>query len=339
MKVSSLVFAGTLLVSSISAATAATYKYCSTSGTTSSCRDGGSAIAWTSYAKTKYPVVMAHGMGGFSAIGGVSIGEYFYGINWDLTSNGANVFVTQVTSFDSSYVRGEQLRSQVKQILAITGAQKVNLIAHSQGVLDSRYVAAMLPNNVASVSGVAGPNLGSPVADTIKAASTIPVLGPALKPVITGGIDAFFKLLDMSSGQTYTNSSWNGLNQLTSANMAAFNAQFPQGMPSTRCGQGVSSDGEGSTNVKYYSWGGTRHLTNLLDISDPFMALTGALIPEANDGLVSKCSSHLGQVIRDDYSQNHLDEVNLVFGLVDVFSTNPVTLYRNQANRLKNAGL
>ncbi len=344
MKVFSLVFAGTLLASLVTSATAATYQFCSTADTTSSCRNAGSALVVSSYAKTKYPLVMAHGMGGFTAIGGLSIGEYFYGINSDLTSKGARLFATQVTSFDSSYIRGEQLRSQVKQILAITGAQKVNLIGHSQGVLDSRYVAAMIPSNVASVTGVAGPNLGSPVADTIKAASTIPVLGPVLKPVITGGIDAFFKLLDMSSGQAYTNSSWNGLNQLTKEGMAAFNTQFPQGMPSTRCGQGSdfnTGDGDGTPSnvVKYYSWGGTRHLTNLLDISDPFMALTGVMIPEANDGLVSKCSSHLGLVIRDDYSQNHLDEVNLVFGLVDIFSASPVTLFRNQANRLKNAGL
>jgi len=339
MNVSTLVFAGTLLTSSLASATTASYQFCSTSGSTSSCKTGGSATVTSSYAQTKYPIVMAHGMGGFTAIGGLSIGQYFYGINSDLTANGAKVFATQVTSFDSSYVRGEQLLSQVKQIMAITGSSKVNLIGHSQGVLDSRYVAAVMPANIASVTGVAGPNLGSPVADTIKAASTIPVLGPVLKPILTGGIDAFFKLLDMSSGATYTNSSWNGLNQLTSANMAAYNTQFPQGMPTTTCGQGAGQVTTQGRTVKYYSWSGTRKLTNLLDISDPFMALTGALIPGQNDGLVGQCSSHLGTVIRDNYSQNHLDEVNLVFGLVDVFSTSPVTLYRNQANRLKNEGL
>lgn len=336
MKVSSLVCAGVLFASSISVATAATYQYCSTaSDGTSSCRDGGSALVWTSYAKTKYPIVLAHGMGGFTAIGGVSLGEYFYGINADLTSNGANIFATQVTSFDSSYVRGEQLRSQVNQILAITGAPKVNLIGHSQGVLDSRYVAGVMPASIASVTGVAGPNAGSPVADTIKAASTIPVIGPVLKPVITGAIDAFFTLLDMSSGSTYTNSSWNGLNQLTSQGMAAFNAQFPQAMPATSCGQGTTS----TNGVQYYSWGGTGLVTNLLNPASYFMPLTGALIPGPSDGLVPQCSSHLGTVLRDDYFQNHLDEVNLAFGLTSPFEVSPVTLFRNQANRLKNSGL
>jgi len=44
-------------------------------------------------------------------------------------------------------------------------------------------------------------------------------------------------------------------------------------------------------------------------------------------------------VIRDNYKMNHVDEINHFFGLVNLFETDPVTLYRQQANRLKNAGL
>jgi triacylglycerol lipase len=58
-----------------------------------------------------------------------------------------------------------------------------------------------------------------------------------------------------------------------------------------------------------------------------------------NDGLVGRCSSHLGKVIRDNYRMNHLDEVNQVIGLTSIFETDPVVVYRNHANRLKNAGL
>ncbi|MDE2420747.1 MAG: triacylglycerol lipase [Gammaproteobacteria bacterium] len=331
MKRSALVLVGSLLASSLASATTATYQFCSTSG----CKAAGSATVTSTYAKTKYPLVMAHGMGGFTAIGGLTIGQYFYGINADLTSNGATVFATQVASFDSSYVRGEQLRSQVNQILAITGAQKVNLIGHSQGVLDSRYVAATMPNNVASVTGVAGPNLGSPVADTVKSVTQVPVLGGLLTPVISGGMNAFFSLLDLSSGQQYSQSSLAGLNQLTSSGMASYNAQFPQGMPTTKCGQGAAS----VNGIKYYSWGGTGVFTNPLNPADYFLGLTSVLIPGASDGLVGQCSSHLGTVIRDNYFQNHLDEVNLFLGLVSPLEASPVTLFRNQANRLKNVGL
>ena len=43
-------------------------------------------------------------------------------------------------------------------------------------------------------------------------------------------------------------------------------------------------------------------------------------------------------MIRDNYAMNHLDEVNQLFGLVSIFTTNPVSVYRQQANRLKTAG-
>ena len=70
------------------------------------------------------------------------------------------------------------------------------------------------------------------------------------------------------------------------------------------------------------------------------MALTSlAFLGAKNDGLVSSCSSRLGKVIRDDYAINHLDEVNQTVGLTNLFETSPVTLFRQQANRLKNAGL
>jgi triacylglycerol lipase len=79
-------------------------------------------------------------------------------------------------------------------------------------------------------------------------------------------------------------------------------------------------------------------LTNALDISDPALGLTSLFYDQANDGLVDRCSSHLGDVIRDDYFHNHLDEVNQVLGLVSIFESNPTSVFRAHANRLKNAG-
>jgi len=318
-----------------------TYQFCKDSNGVSTCQTGGSTSVISNYAQTKYPLVLAHGMAGFSSIGGPSGLQYFYGINSDLAANGAQVFDTQVSSFDSSYVRGEQLLSQVKQIMAITGSSKVNLIGHSQGAIDIRYVAAVIPNQIASVTGVAGPQLGSPVADTIKSVSQTPILGGVLTPVLTGLVNAFFSLVDVSSGQYYSQSSLAGLNQLTSQGMAAYNAQFPQGMPVTTCGQGAAtvSSPDGSNTIRYYSWGGTGLVTNLLDPSDALLTTTSLFMNGPSDGLVGQCSSHLGTVIRDNYNQNHLDEVNQIAGLVDYFSVSPVVLFRQHANRLKQAGV
>ena len=44
-------------------------------------------------------------------------------------------------------------------------------------------------------------------------------------------------------------------------------------------------------------------------------------------------------MIRDNYFQNHLDEVNQVLGLVSIFESNPTSIFRAHANRLKNRGL
>jgi triacylglycerol lipase len=327
-----LAFATAALMATAASATTHTYVLCSTSGCGTT---GGSANVTSSYAQTKYPIVLAHGMAGFSQIGPI---DYWYGIPGDLTANGAKVYVTQVASFQSSEVRGEQLLAQVNTVLAITGAAKVNLIGHSHGSQSIRYVAGVIPAKVASATAVGGPNTGSPVADLIKGVTNIPGLGPVAAPVIAGIVNAFFSFVDITSGKAYEQDALAGLNSLTTAGAAAFTANYPAGMPaaSTPCASGAAV----ANGVHYYSWGGTGHLTNLLDPSDILLAATGvAFGGKGNDGLVGQCSSHLGVVLRDNYNMNHLDEVNQVFGLVSIFETSPVTVFRAQANRLKVAGL
>jgi triacylglycerol lipase len=198
-------------------------------------------------------------------------------------------------------------------------------------------VAGIIPNKIASATAVGGPNTGSPVADAIKGVSNIPGLGPLATPIVTGALNGLFTLIDTLSGEQYRNDSLAGMEALTAAGSAAFTQNFPGGMPAAnnRCGEGAYT----ANGVRYYSWGGTGGITNALDISDYALAATKLLIPEPSDGLVGRCSSHLGMVIRDNYNMNHLDEVNMLFGLRDIFSTDPVSVYRQQANRLKTAGL
>lgn len=281
-------------------------------------------------AKTRYPIVLAHGMAGFDQLFGVV--EYFYGIPSELRSKGATVYVTQVSAFNSTAARGEQLIDQIETIVAITGKPKVNLIGHSHGGLDIRYVASVRPDLVASVTSVASPHKGADLADFLRDN----VQGGSF----TEGVLSFFAnslgtVLGLLSGSTNPQDAILALDSLTSAGMAAFNAQHPQGVPATACGQGASS----VNGIRYYSWSGTGLLTNVFDLSDPALALTSLFYGEANDGLVGRCSSRLGSVIRDNYFQNHLDEVNQLLGLVSIFESNPKTLFRNHANRLKNAGL
>jgi triacylglycerol lipase len=277
------------------------------------------------YTQTRYPIVLVHGLFGFDNIGPV---EYFYGIPAALRSGGAQVYITTVSAANSTEVRGEQLLTQVRQILAATGAAKVNLIGHSHGGPTARYVASVRPDLVASVTSVAGVNKGSKVADILAG------LAPNTAGALADGLAGLISFLSGGSGLPQNGKA--ALLSLSTAGTAAFNAAHPQGLPTTECGEGANL----VNGVYYFSWSGGQPYTNVFDIADPFMAGTSLAFGFAkNDGLVSSCSSHLGRVIRDDYGMNHLDEVNQTIGIVNLFETNPVTVFRQQANRLQALGL
>lgn len=277
------------------------------------------------YTQTKYPIVLVHGLFGFNSMASL---DYFYGVVPALQSGGAQVFVTSVSAANTTEVRGEQLLAQVRQILAVTGAAKVNLIGHSHGGPTARYVASVRPDLVASVTSVGGVNKGSRVADALIGAA------PDLLYTIGNGLSGLINLL--SGGPTLPQSALGAATSLSTAGTLAFNSRHPQGVPTSACGEGAYQvDG-----VQYFSWSGAKQYTNLFDPGDPFLVITGlAFDGEKNDGLVSSCSSHLGRVIRDDYALNHLDEVNQMAGIGNLFETNPLTLFRQQANRLQGLGL
>ncbi len=89
-------------------------------------------------------------------------------------------------------------------------------------------------------------------------------------------------------------------------------------------------------SIRFYSFSGTSVKTNAWDVSDAILAYTGDYFKgEANDGLVSRCSSHWGKVIKDNYTWNHLDEINQVLGTIGKGSPDPVAFYVQHANRLK----
>jgi len=294
-------------------------------------RESAAFCLWNcSYTKTKYPIVLAHGMAGFDELFGIY--EYWYGIPSALRDGGAQVFVTNVSQFNTTEARGEQLLAQVRQIIAITGKKKVNLVGHSHGGLDVRYVAAVRPDLVASVTSVGSPHKGADLADFLR--------DNVQQGSITEGALAFFAgslgtVLGVLTGSTDPQDAVGALESLSSTGMTAFNARYPQGVPTTACGSGSAS----VNGVRYYSWSGTGILTNALDVSDAAMSLTSLFYDAANDGLVGRCSSRLGTVIRDNYFHNHLDEVNQILGLTSWFESNPPSIFRAHANRLKNLGL
>ncbi len=289
------------------------------------------ASAQTGYTQTKNPIVLVHGLLGFDSVLGVY--DYWYGIGGELKSGGAKVYTASVSASNYSEVRGEQLIRDLDNLRAVTGKQKFNLIGHSHGGPTIRYVASVRPDLVASVTVLGSPNTGAPMADLLS--TTLPP-GSASRTIVAGFVNALSGFLGGLSGNTDPQNALGALASLSTAGSSAFNSRHPQGKPTSSCGSGP----EVVNGIRYYSMGGTSVLTNVFDVSDPLMG-AGSLVFgfQQNDGLVGRCSSHWGTVLRDDYSWNHLDEVNQFLGLRGLFSSSPSSVLRAQANRLKTLGL
>ncbi|MBT0585456.1 lipase family alpha/beta hydrolase [Alteromonas oceanisediminis] len=288
----------------------------------------------STYAKTQYPIVLVHGLFGFDDVLWV---DYFYKIPYKLQRKGAKVYAATVSPANSTEVRGEQLLSYVNQVLAHSGAEKVNLIGHSHGGPTARYVASVAPSKVASVTTVAGVNGGSPVADIVLTGlSGSDVLQGTTATVFNGFVN-ILELLSGSNPSQLPTDSLAALRSLSTEGANQFNQRYPEGLPSRYC----ANDGRQreSNGVQYFSWSGGKTYTNVFDVADPLLALTGLAFSETNDGLVSSCSSHLGNVLKDNYRMNHLDEVNQTLGITHLFETDPAQVYVRHANRLKGLGL
>jgi triacylglycerol lipase len=281
------------------------------------------------YSQTRYPIVLAPGVLGFDKVLGI---EYFYGVAGSLRGEGATVFNTSASAFNTSEARGEQLLGQVRTVLAVTGAQKVNLIGHSHGGFSARYVAAVIPGQVASVTTMGSPVKGTPVGNLMQDVVNNPYVGGLANTIL----NAFSTLLTTIAGNSWNEDFKGSMASLSTSGAAAFNAKFPAGVPTTSCGEGAYT---GNGGQRFYSMGGTSVVTNIFDPLDTFFGVTSLALNESSDGLVGRCSNHFGKVVRDNYPWNHGDEINHLFAVRGLFTPDPKAAYREQANRLKNAGL
>ena len=280
------------------------------------------------YTKTKYPIVLVHGFSGFDSVGGL-IG-YFHTVPYNLRRSGAKVYVPSVSAFNSSEARGEQLANYLMTL----PESKFNLIGHSQGSPTSRVAASLIPNKVASITSVNGANQGSKVADVLLGL----VPGDVGQGLVAGILNAGGSVINFFSGSDNPQDALASANSLSTQKSAQLNQALGNKGISNNCRSLSENVNVNGNNIKMFSWSGNRAVTNIFDITDGLLGATSLAFGfEQNDGLVSVCSSKLGSVISTSYRTNHIDAINHLFGVRGW--TNPVTLYRAQANRLKNRGL
>lgn len=108
--------------------------------------------------KTRYPILLVHGV----FFRDVKLLNYWGRIPSELIKNGAEVYYGQQESAASVADCAKQLVEKIEKIVAETGCEKVNIIAHSKGGLDSRYALRILGASkyVASLTTINTPHRG-----------------------------------------------------------------------------------------------------------------------------------------------------------------------------------
>ena len=115
--------------------------------------------------KTKYPLLLVHG---------VFFRDYKYFQYWgripdELTKNGAVIYYGNHQSASSVKNSSQELYERIKCIIKETGCEKVNIIGHSKGGLDSKYLLTYpdIEKYVASITTINTPHYGCLFTDYI----------------------------------------------------------------------------------------------------------------------------------------------------------------------------
>lgn len=115
--------------------------------------------------KTKYPILMVHGTG---------FRDRKYFVYWGripktLESEGASVYYGNQDSWGTIEQNAQTLKESIERLINQTGCEKVNVIAHSKGGLEMRYLISSMgmANRIASLTTVATPHHGSKTMDIV----------------------------------------------------------------------------------------------------------------------------------------------------------------------------
>lgn len=105
------------------------------------------------------PIMLVHGFFGW---GDDHAFDYFFRVPQLLQSHGYRVMIAELDPINSSELRSEQLATQVDEALACACEDKLNIIAHSQGGLDARYLLGPLERDhlIESITTISTPHRG-----------------------------------------------------------------------------------------------------------------------------------------------------------------------------------
>ena len=235
-------------------------------------------------------IVLAHGLFGFGdllpgLLSSLPSVHYFNAVADHLRDHGHTVLEPQVDPIGSIQNRGTQLAEKI--LKQTNPADKVHILAHSMGGLDSRFAITNrddLAERIATLVTIGTPHRGSPVADAVIQRS-----GP-----IFDQIPAVLKLkLESSAG---------AIQDLTTTSCAQFDDRTPD-RPSVRY---INVAGDASRGNELL----------LFQLAAAISNMTG----EINDGMVTKSSAlrtnneHLA-----DWPVDHAGEIGWSTALLNPF--------------------
>jgi len=215
---------------------------------------------------TRYPLLLVHGV----FFRDTRAFNYWGRIPRELKQNGATVHYGNHGSAASVADSAAELARRIREIVAQTGCEKVNIIAHSKGGLDCRYALAHLDvaPYVASLTTINTPHRGCLFADYL-----LTKVSPDLQNKVAGAYNGALKRLGDTEPDFLA-----AVNNLT----AAFCTQFDEDTPAP---EGVYCRSVGSL------LGRARNGTFPLNFSYHLVKLFDG----SNDGLVSEASFKWGE--------------------------------------------
>ena len=234
--------------------------------------------------KTKYPILMLHGVG-------------FRDLKWPLywgripgviAGTGSEIFYGQQDCWARVEDNAGTVKARIRQIQDETGAEKVNIIAHSKGGLEARMAASSLGtgSGIASITTIGTPHRGSKTVDRLLKAP-----------------DSLFNVA------AFAVDNWIGLIGDTKPDFYAVCRDF-----STGYAERFNRENPDVPGVYYQSFAGVMR-SPLSDINLSTAYVIVKMIEGDNDGLVSTASARWGKSFtlltgRGGRGVSHYDEID-----------------------------
>lgn len=260
--------------------------------------------------QTRHPLVLMHG---FGALAAVRRGGQLHGTALALRQHGVLAYAPNVAPYNPVAVRAAQWEVHLNRILDETKADRLNLVAHSMGGLDARYLIRErgLHDRIATLTTISTPHHGTPLCAFL-----------AARPErLRGWIERL-------------------LNGLGAASMAEVEADARQALaemlPAYTC-ETFNPSVPDHPSVRYYSFAGRAGKGTDVTIN-PFLLLPNRIVYRAegeNDGYVSVESARWGTFL-GTIDADHTLQIGLRVPPAPAFDT--AGFYAGIARRLADEG-